>query len=191
MELATGGEVFDRIVSKERYTELEAATLVRQLLSGVRYLHRHKIIHRDLKPENILLASAQSDTDVKISDFGLAKIYDDAYDEVTGAAGAGSPRTSSFKMEIGLGGGGGGDDRSMSNLSMKGASLQLPSGSKMAVGLRFRTLPPCSLPPSVSLCLPASPLSSSTITPKSNLNHVNKQTGPVIEGDEQLWDGRW
>ena len=36
MELATGGEVFDRIVSKERYTEAEAATLVRQLLSGIR-----------------------------------------------------------------------------------------------------------------------------------------------------------
>merc|ERR1719231_1892888 len=30
-------------------------------------------MHRDLKPENILLTSRASDTDVKISDFGLAK----------------------------------------------------------------------------------------------------------------------
>merc|ERR1719191_2432046 len=34
-------------------------------------------MHRDLKPENILLASKQNDTDIKISDFGLAKISKD------------------------------------------------------------------------------------------------------------------
>merc|ERR1719181_2022992 len=34
-------------------------------------------MHRDLKPENILLVSKTNDTDIKISDFGLAKMSKD------------------------------------------------------------------------------------------------------------------
>merc|ERR1712137_262338 len=47
---------------------------MRNLLQGVTYVHTKGIMHRDLKPENILLASKVSHTDVKISDFGLAKL---------------------------------------------------------------------------------------------------------------------
>jgi serine/threonine protein kinase len=46
---------------------------MKKLLSAVSYLHANNIIHRDLKPENILLVSASSDTDVILTDFGLAK----------------------------------------------------------------------------------------------------------------------
>ena len=74
MELVVGGELFDRIVEKGAYSEAEASTLVRHIVKAILYLHEMDICHRDLKPENLLLATRESDTDIKISDFGLSKI---------------------------------------------------------------------------------------------------------------------
>ena len=73
MELVRGGDLFDRIVEKGRYTEDEARPVMQKVLSAVKYLHSRDIIHRDLKPENILLAEPNNDIEVKITDFGLAK----------------------------------------------------------------------------------------------------------------------
>jgi len=77
LELCEGGELYDRIQQKQYYPEHEAKLAVNQLLDAVAYMHGKGIMHRDLKPENILLASKVSNTDVKISDFGLAKISRD------------------------------------------------------------------------------------------------------------------
>jgi len=77
LELCDGGELYDRIQQKQYYPEQEAKVLIKNLLSAVGYVHSKGIMHRDLKPENILLASKVSNTDIKISDFGLAKISKD------------------------------------------------------------------------------------------------------------------
>lgn len=45
---------------------------MRQFLSGLDFLHSNCIVHRDLKPENILVTSGGQ---VKLADFGLARIY--------------------------------------------------------------------------------------------------------------------
>lgn len=45
---------------------------MQQLLSGLEFLHTNLVVHRDLKPENILVSSRG---EVKIADFGLARIY--------------------------------------------------------------------------------------------------------------------
>lgn len=50
---------------------------MRQILDAMVYLHANKVAHRDLKPENILLVRRDSDVDIKITDFGLAKKLDD------------------------------------------------------------------------------------------------------------------
>jgi len=73
MELVRGGDLFDRIVEKGKYKEDEARLVMQKVLSAVKYLHSKDIIHRDLKPENILLMEPNNDTEVKITDFGLAK----------------------------------------------------------------------------------------------------------------------
>ena len=57
LELAEGGELFDKIVEKSRLAEAEAKVYFYQLLSAIEYLHGKNICHRDLKPENILLCS--------------------------------------------------------------------------------------------------------------------------------------
>ena len=72
MELLAGGELFDKINKRKRFSEKKAATYFYQILSGVHYLHKHQIVHRDLKPENILF----DDQTLKIVDFGTSKIYD-------------------------------------------------------------------------------------------------------------------
>jgi len=77
LELCEGGELYDRIQQKQFYGEQEAKILIKNLLEAVAFIHSKGIMHRDLKPENILLASKVSNTDVKVSDFGLAKISKD------------------------------------------------------------------------------------------------------------------
>ncbi|RYG48330.1 hypothetical protein EON67_07710, partial [archaeon] len=49
MEMMTGGELFDRILEKSKYTEAEAAIVVRDIADALYYCHSHKIAHRDLK----------------------------------------------------------------------------------------------------------------------------------------------
>lgn len=70
LELVSGGELFDQIVERGSYSENDAANLIRQVLEGIDYMHRHGVVHRDLKPENLLCASANV---IKIADFGLSK----------------------------------------------------------------------------------------------------------------------
>jgi len=74
MELMTGGELFDRIVEKESYSEKEAADTIRPVVDALRYCHSMGIAHRDLKPENLLYSSNDPDAIIKITDFGLAKV---------------------------------------------------------------------------------------------------------------------
>ena len=63
----------------------QVLVIARQLLNALSVAHENNIIHRDIKPENILLK--QEDT-VKILDFGVAKVLDDAFltrsDEILG-----------------------------------------------------------------------------------------------------------
>jgi serine/threonine protein kinase len=78
---ATGGELFDRISQFGVYSERQAAEIAANLLLALQYLHDHHILHRDIKPENLLLATSDSRHDIKISDFGIAKILEDDDDD--------------------------------------------------------------------------------------------------------------
>jgi serine/threonine protein kinase len=51
-----------------------AAEYFDQILEGVKAAHQAAVIHRDLKPENILISKDHNKTQIKILDFGLAKV---------------------------------------------------------------------------------------------------------------------
>ena len=73
MQLVVGGDLFDRILKLASFSETDARGLMTNLLSALAYLHERGIAHRDIKPENILMRSTESNTDVLLTDFGLAK----------------------------------------------------------------------------------------------------------------------
>merc|ERR1711916_427118 len=74
-EVASGGELFEKIVSLGPYSEADAAWAIKQVVQGVDYLHSIGIAHRDLKPENLLVAGENED-EIKICDFGLSKGFE-------------------------------------------------------------------------------------------------------------------
>ena len=76
IECLNGGEMFERIVDKGQYNEADTAFVIKQLAEGLKYLHTQGIVHRDLKPENLLYENSSDDCNIKITDFGLAKLTD-------------------------------------------------------------------------------------------------------------------
>nr|XP_043905296.1 serine/threonine-protein kinase D3-like isoform X2 [Solea senegalensis] len=70
------GDMLEMILSSERSRLPERLTkfLVTQILVALRHLHFKNIVHCDLKPENVLLASAEPFPQVKLCDFGFARI---------------------------------------------------------------------------------------------------------------------
>jgi serine/threonine protein kinase len=59
-ELMPGGELFDRIIEKKTFSEKEARSCCRCVLSALEYMHQRRVAHRDLKPENLLLAVSKN-----------------------------------------------------------------------------------------------------------------------------------
>ncbi|KAK9775730.1 putative Calcium/calmodulin-dependent protein kinase [Seiridium cardinale] len=87
-ELATGGELFDRICEQGKFTEKDASQTIKQVLTAVDYLHRNNVVHRDLKPENLLYLSKKPDSDLVLADFGIAKMLDTKDEVLTTMAGS-------------------------------------------------------------------------------------------------------
>jgi len=60
-------------VFHERPKEL-IHSIIKEILFGISFLHKHNIAHRDLKPKNILLnKNKKGEIKVKIADFGISK----------------------------------------------------------------------------------------------------------------------
>ncbi|CAB9515351.1 MAP kinase-activated protein kinase 2 (Fragment) [Seminavis robusta] len=71
--LARGGDVFDRLTARQKYSERDARNLAVTLIKTMYEIHKKTIVHRDLKPENLLLQEELNDTSILVADFGFAK----------------------------------------------------------------------------------------------------------------------
>jgi len=74
-EFLEGGELFDRIMECNSFSEEGATNVMEQILSAVLYLHKHDFIHRDLKPENIIFETKDPKSKIKVIDFGTSCSY--------------------------------------------------------------------------------------------------------------------
>jgi serine/threonine protein kinase len=72
LELATGCELFDLIIARNKYYEEDAIPIFSQVATALAFLHSKGIVHRDIKPENIKVNNFTGE--VKLLDFGLAKV---------------------------------------------------------------------------------------------------------------------
>ncbi|HUQ04983.1 MAG TPA: serine/threonine-protein kinase [Kofleriaceae bacterium] len=81
MELARGKSLSE-LVMRGALEPRRALVLARQILDGVEHAHARGVVHRDLKPDNVVVTMAGTPEDpferVKILDFGLVKLLDDA-----------------------------------------------------------------------------------------------------------------
>ena len=79
-EYIRGEELFNKIQEVVRFSEEEAAIIIKSVLQAIAYCHSRGIIHRDLKPENILIPTGSSKIDytlLKIIDFGASVLKKD------------------------------------------------------------------------------------------------------------------
>jgi len=70
-EKINGGPLLTRIQEHVCFSEHEAAQIIKEIASGLDFLHKKGIAHRDLKPENILCVNKDQLCPIKICDFDL------------------------------------------------------------------------------------------------------------------------
>ena len=76
LELCSGGELFDRIVSNKFYNENDAKIIFSQIINAIHYCHLNGVVHRDLKPENFIMVSKKEPFLLKVIDFGLSRTFE-------------------------------------------------------------------------------------------------------------------
>ena len=81
MELVAG-RALGRMLEAGALPPRRALVLARPILDGVEHAHGRGVVHRDLKPDNVIVTAAGPANDpydrVKLLDFGLVKLLDDA-----------------------------------------------------------------------------------------------------------------
>uniref|UniRef100_A0A8C6VVG3 Ribosomal protein S6 kinase n=1 Tax=Nothobranchius furzeri TaxID=105023 RepID=A0A8C6VVG3_NOTFU len=74
LELLGGGELLERIRREQHFSETEASRIMRKLVSAVSHMHDVGVVHRDLKPENLLFTDESENSEIKIIDYGFARL---------------------------------------------------------------------------------------------------------------------
>src|SRR5262249_43556149 len=84
MEMVEGKSLGQMIAAQGCLSIEEALPIFDQIIAALRCAHKEKVLHRDLKPDNVLVSSTMEYEPnvplVKITDFGLAKVFDSPQD---------------------------------------------------------------------------------------------------------------
>ncbi len=90
MELVTGGLPINQYCDAHRLSVAQRLQLLIAVCAGVQYAHQQGVLHRDLKPANVLATGPAEHPQIKIIDFGIAKLLqaDVAEHPIEGSAGA-------------------------------------------------------------------------------------------------------
>ena len=88
MDFADGGDLYTKIAQSKKlgklFEEEQVIDWFLQICLALKHIHSRRILHRDLKTQNIFLTSKG---EVKIGDFGIARILQHTYDLVHTAIG--------------------------------------------------------------------------------------------------------
>ena len=80
LELVDGGSLDAVAARRGAFSEAALAEVAAQALAGLAHLQARRVVHRDVKPANLLVSAAG---EVKITDFGIAKVLSRAGDHCT------------------------------------------------------------------------------------------------------------
>jgi serine/threonine-protein kinase len=82
MEALEGEHLGKKLAREKQIPWPQALMIIRNVLLGLRHAHERGVVHRDIKPDNIFLANKEGEEVVKILDFGIAKLYAGAGDDL-------------------------------------------------------------------------------------------------------------
>jgi serine/threonine protein kinase len=74
LEMIEGRPLDGILLTRRDMPIAQAVALLAQLCEALDEAHRHGVIHRDLKPSNLLITSGGSGDQLKLIDFGIAKV---------------------------------------------------------------------------------------------------------------------
>lgn len=84
MEFIDGKTLKDYLLAMQKFRVSDAVKISKQICRALAYAHNNRVVHRDIKPSNIMLSRERI---IKIMDFGVAKVIEDASKELTSVSG--------------------------------------------------------------------------------------------------------
>jgi hypothetical protein len=78
MDYVSGGSLREHQRNQGTLPPADAADLLAQVAAALAQAHELGVVHRDVKPDNVLLQDNQGRLEVRLTDFGIARVLDTA-----------------------------------------------------------------------------------------------------------------